>query len=335
MRSRFLFMLLLPAAAVGLIVWLANAAEPTAAQPNPAPVAPAAPVAPVAAAAAQNAGDPAEMAALQKNAEAYVQAFHAGDAKALAAFWAPDGEYTDLTGRRLRGREEIHKGFQGFLAQNKGLKVRIESESLRFLTPDVAVEEGMSFVLPPDGSPPSRARYTNIHVKKDGKWLLGSVTSAPYVPPSNYEHLRGLEWAIGNWSAEGEMGDKGDKGESEHLSVSWTDNQNFIVASFASTVNGVSVGRATQWIGWDPQAARVRSWIFDASGGFGEGAWTKEGNGWAIKTSSVLQDGKKATATIVLAPGGADALTLQIKNRTVDGSAVVPDRPQIKLKRAK
>ena len=117
--------------------------------------------------------------------------------------------------------------------------------------------------------------------------------------------------------------------------MSWTDNQNFVVASFAATVNGASVGRATQWIGWDPVAKRVRSWVFDASGGFGEGTWTKEEDKWVIKTTSILQDGKKATATIVLAPGGADALTLQIKDRTVDGSATVPDRPQIKLKRAK
>src|SRR5262245_49633594 len=193
MRTRSLLLLAIPAVAAGLIVWFADAAEPTAAQPpkNPAPVAAAAP---------QNKADPADATALVKNAEAFVEAFHAGDAKTLAAFWVPDGEYTDMSGRRLNGREDIEKAFQALFAANKGLKVRIEGESLRFLTPDVAVEEGVSFVLRPDGSPPSRARYTNVHVKKDGKWLLGSVKDAPYVPPSNYEHLRGLEWAVGNWS---------------------------------------------------------------------------------------------------------------------------------------
>jgi uncharacterized protein (TIGR02246 family) len=321
MRSWHLWLVALPAAAVGLTAALIFTARPTAAQApknaNPAP-----------AAAPQNNANPADAAALQKNAEAFVEAFHAGDARALAAFWAEDGEYTDLSGRRLKGREDIEKAFQGFFAANKGLKVRIESESLRFLTPEVAVEEGVSFVLGPDGSPPSRARYSNVHVKKDGKWLLGSVKDAPYVPPGNYEHLRGLEWAVGDWSAEGE------KGEAEHLSVSWTDNQNFLVASFAVTVNGVSVGRATHWVGWDPREKRVRSWIFDATGGFGEGAWTKEGDKWVVKTTSVLQDGKKAAATIVLAPGGADALTLQARDRSVDGAGV-PDRNEFKLKRVK
>ncbi len=35
-----------------------------------------------------------EEAAILKNAEAFVEAFHNGDAKALAAFWTPDGDYT-------------------------------------------------------------------------------------------------------------------------------------------------------------------------------------------------------------------------------------------------
>jgi hypothetical protein len=28
---------------------------------------------------------------------------------------------------------------------------------------------------------------------------LESVREALYTPPGNYEHLRGLEWAIGEW----------------------------------------------------------------------------------------------------------------------------------------
>jgi uncharacterized protein (TIGR02246 family) len=278
--------------------------------------------------AQQSNGDPKDKAALATKAEAFIEAFDKGDARALAAFWTPDGDYTDQTGRHLKGREAIEKAFQGFFGQNKGLKVRIESESLRFVTAEVAIEDGTTFVLHPDGAPPSRARYTIVHVKKEGEWLLSSVRETPYVPPGNHEHLRGLEWAIGNWSAEN------DRGEAEHLSLSWTDNQNFIVGSFAATVKGVSVGRATHWIGWDPQAKRVRSWIFDATGGFGEGSWTRDGDRWVVKTTSVLQDGKKATATFHLGRVDADTLRLQARDRTVDGKAV-PDTREFKLKRVK
>jgi uncharacterized protein (TIGR02246 family) len=272
-------------------------------------------------------GTSADKSAIAKNAEAFIEAFHKGDAKALAAFWTADGDYTEQSGTHMKGREAIEKSFEKFFADNKGLKVRIESDSLRFVTPDVAIEDGTSFVIPPDGAPPSRARYTIIHVKKDGKWLLGSVRDVAYTPPGNYEHLRGLEWAVGDWSAEG-------KGEAEHLSLAWADNRNFLVGTFAATVRGVSVGKATHWVGWDPQAKRVRSWIFDAAGGFGEGAWTRDGDKWVVKTKSVLQDGKDATATFVLSRGEGDTLTLQLKDRTVDGKPV-PDTREIMLKRAK
>jgi uncharacterized protein (TIGR02246 family) len=266
--------------------------------------------------------------AIAKKGEAFIEAFHKGDAKAVAAFWMPDGDYTDQTGRQLKGREAIEKAFQTFFKENKGLKVRIESDSLRFVTPEVAIEDGTSFVIAADGSPPSRARYAIVHVKKDGQWFLSSVRDAPFVAPGNYEHLRGLEWAVGDWSAQN------DKGEGEHLSVAWTDNQNFLIASFGATVKGVSVGRSTHWIGWDPESKRIRSWIFDASGGFGEGAWTKDGNKWVIKTTSVLQDGKKATATFLLGRVDADTLAVQATDRTVDGKAV-PDTKEFKLKRVK
>ena len=275
----------------------------------------------------QSQGNAADKEAIAQNAEAFIEAFGKGDAKAVAAFWTPDGDYTNQSGRQLKGREAIETAFQSFFAENKGLTVRIEGHSLRFVTPEVAIEDGITYVIHPDGLPPSRARYTIVHAKTNGKWLLSSVRDAPFVPPSNHEYLAGLEWAIGEWSGES------DKGDAEHLSLSWTDNQNFIVGSFSATARGVSVGHATHWIGWDPQAKRIRSWIFDASGGFGEGSWTKDGDKWIVKTKSIQQDGKNASATFRIERGDAETLLLQATERTVDGKPV-PDTKQFKLKRS-
>jgi uncharacterized protein (TIGR02246 family) len=267
-----------------------------------------------------------EKEAIAKTATAFLEAFQNGDGKVVAAFWTADGDYTDQAGRHLKGRDAIEKAFTAFFAGNKGLKARIESESLRFVTPEVAIEDGTSFVIHPDGTPPSRVRYTIVHAKKDGKWLLSSVREAPFVPKSNHEHLSGLEWVVGTWTAEN------DKGEAEHLAVSWAEGQNFLIGTFAATIKGVAVGRATHWIGWDPRTKRVRSWIFDAAGGFGEGSWTKDGDKWVVKTKSVLQDGKEATATFVLGRVDAGNLTVQAKDRTVNGVAL-PDAKEFKLKR--
>jgi uncharacterized protein (TIGR02246 family) len=278
-------------------------------------------------ASAQQAGGSAEdKEAIAKNAEAFVEAFHKGDAAALAAFWAPNGDYTDLSGHRMRGRKAIARAFKKLFAEHEGLKVRIESESLRFLTPEVAIEDGTTAVIAPGGAPPSRARYTIVHVKKGGRWLLGSVRDAAYAPPGNREHLRGLEWALGDWASEP------GKGPVERLSVSWAEGENFVVATFSTAVGDATVGQATQWIGWDPLAKRVRSWIFDAAGGYGEGAWSRDGNRWIIKATSVRQDGKKAAATYVLTRVDADTISLQARDRSVGGKMLPPIKP-VRLKR--
>jgi uncharacterized protein (TIGR02246 family) len=114
------------------------------------------------------------------------EAFEKGDAKAVAAFWAEDGDYVDLNGRYLHGRPSIENAFKDFFAENKGLKLRIDVNSVRFVTPDMAIEDGTTAVIPPDGAPPSQARYTNVHVKKNGQWVLQSVREAPYAPPGSW-----------------------------------------------------------------------------------------------------------------------------------------------------
>src|SRR5215471_16898162 len=78
--------------------------------------------------------------ALLKSAERFVDVFHKGDAKALASFWTEDGDYTDQSGKHIKGRKEIEKAFNRFFSEHKGLKLRIEIASVRFVTPDVAVE---------------------------------------------------------------------------------------------------------------------------------------------------------------------------------------------------
>jgi uncharacterized protein (TIGR02246 family) len=303
MRLRLLWLLALPALVVGYIAWPGLAGQGKG--------------------GARESG-----AAIAKNGEAFVKAFHQGDAEALAAFFAPKGEFTDQTGRRLKGRQAIAKAFKELFANSKGLKLHTESLSLRFVTPNVAVEEGTTEMFAPDGSPPTQTHYTIVHVKKDGKWLLDSVRNSPLTPRSNSEHLRGLEWAIGEWAGQNNTG------EGERLTLAWDENQHFIVGTFSTTARGALVASARVWIGWDPVARRVRSWLFDATGGFGEGAWTRDGKKWTVKTSLTLPDGKKASATILLGPGDDDTITLQSTDRSVDGDKL-PDSREVKLKRVK
>jgi uncharacterized protein (TIGR02246 family) len=104
-------------------------------------------------------GNKEEEKALLERAEAFVAAFNKGDAKALGGFWTTDGTYRDQTGREMKGRAAIAKAFLTLFADNAGLKLRINVAALRFVTKDVAVEEGTTEVIHPDGGPPSQAHY--------------------------------------------------------------------------------------------------------------------------------------------------------------------------------
>jgi len=62
-----------------------------------------------------------------------------------------DGDFTDLAGHKLVGREAIEKNFTELFAENKGLKLRIDGTGLRFATAEVAIEDGNHV-----GDPPGR-----------------------------------------------------------------------------------------------------------------------------------------------------------------------------------
>ena len=268
----------------------------------------------------------AEEAAIVKAAEKFVEAFHSGDAKAVAACWTADGDYVDDRGKHFAGREAIEKNFAQFFAANKGLKLRIEMASLRFPADGVALEDGTSAVLAPDGSAPSRARYSNVLVKEDGNWLLSSVRESPDAGPSQYEFLSDLEWAIGEWMEDTTGSEVG------HMSFSWAPGQNFVVAIRTMDFKDVSLLQSTQWIAWDPEAKAIRSWNFHADGGFGEATWSKDGEKWSIKSESVLADGSKVASTTTITQVDADTVKTRATNQTLNGKPM-PDTAEVTMKR--
>ncbi len=277
---------------------------------------------------AQNKDQRKEVEAIHKNAVGFMEAFNRGDARAVAEFWWEDGDYMDQEGRHLKGRTSIEKAMRGFFAENKGVTMRIDNRKTRFVTPELAIEDGTTDTIPADGGIPHRSRYTIIHVKKNGLWRMASVREAGFVPPTHSESLRELEWLIGAWA------DEEQKGEVAHAVFSWTKNGNFILSSMGASVKGVPVGEVTQMIGWDPAAKQIRSWSFESSGGFGEGTWAHDGDKWIIKTRSTLRDGKRALATNVVTRLDANTLNWQSVNRTVDGKAL-PDTKAVRMKRLK
>jgi uncharacterized protein (TIGR02246 family) len=257
-------------------------------------------------------------ATIRQNAAEYVKAFNRRDARALAAFWSPEAIYMNpSSGEEVVGRSAIEKQFAGNFAESGGVTLAVDVESVQFVSPNVAVEEGLARVMSPN-SEPEESHYTAIHVKRNGQWLLDRVSEgdaedqydAP--PPSNYEHLKELEWMIGSWIDQ-------DDAATVQTDCEWTKNQNFMTRSFAVVIGDQVNMAGMQIIGWDPSAKQIRSWVFDSNGGFSEGTWTRKDNRWIIQSHGTLPDGGKSSATNVLKYVNDDSFTWQSINREVDG----------------
>jgi uncharacterized protein (TIGR02246 family) len=96
----------------------------------------------------------ADEAAIRKNADDYVAAYNKHDAGALAAFWSPEAVYENpVTGEEVVGRMAIADQFTTILSDLGDAKLSVEVKSVKFLSPNIAVEEGMARVVRPDAVP--------------------------------------------------------------------------------------------------------------------------------------------------------------------------------------
>ena len=113
----------------------------------------------------------------------------------------------------------------------------------------------------------------------------------------------------------------------------WTKNKNFMTRSFAVT-NGDEINLSgMQIVGWDPVAKKIRSWVFDSSGGFGEGTWTKKDNRWIIQQTGTLPDGGKTSAVNIVTYVDDDSYSWQTTDRTVDGE-IMPNVDEVLVVRS-
>lgn len=251
---------------------------------------------------------------IRANAAKYVESYNRRDSKTMASMWSPDAIYIDdETGERAIGHDAIAKQLDHEFAGAEDAKLTIQVDSIDFISPNVAVEKGTAEVTY-SKEKPEKSEYTAVHVKRDGKWLLDRVseTAEPAPPPSNYEHLKELEWMIGSWV-------DSDDNATIQTDCEWTKNKNFMTRSFAVTTGDKVQMSGMQIVGWDPIAKQIRSWVFDSNGGYSDGKWKHKGNRWIVQQTGVLADGGKTTSTNIFTYVDEDSFTFQSIDRTVDG----------------
>ena len=73
-----------------------------------------------------------------------------------------------VTGEEVVGREAIAEEFTDLFKDEPDAKMTVVTESIEFVSPNVAVEHGTSTMTFPKGKPEDNA-YSAVYVKRDGQ----------------------------------------------------------------------------------------------------------------------------------------------------------------------
>jgi uncharacterized protein (TIGR02246 family) len=257
---------------------------------------------------------------IRKTNADYATALAAGELDAIMAFWAADADYIDEAGKQTQGADKIAALFRKSLPDTKGAKVSIRIHSLKFLRPEICLEDGTVEKTLATGTK-ELGRFAIVWTKTAEKWLISSVrdlptevTDAPSVAAS---YLNELGWLVGEWADDSPKGDV-------TVRVSWGANKAFLLMDYVIKPTDADALEVSVRVGWDARAGRIRSWVFDSTGGFAEAYWRKDGKRWVVGTSGVLPDGGSGGATNIYEFVDENTFVWRSTERDVDGQPL-PD----------
>ncbi|WP_254510434.1 YybH family protein [Anatilimnocola floriformis] len=270
-----------------------------------------------------------EHAPILKAIDAFGDAFNSHNAAKTAACWASDAIYTDRSsGDRITGREDIQAAYADIFKRRPKVELSATIHSIRMITADVAQVEATVTVRDKGDDDAVATDFSAIFKQVKGTWLLDSGVETELDHAATIQdNLEELDWLVGEWH---------DEGTTDGLKVRnvfrWNSKRTFLIRSYHVEEGDEVVRQGTQIIGWDPVNERIRSWIFGSEGGFGEGFWVSEEDGWLATLSGTMPDGSSAIVTQVFKKTGENSMTSQLVGAEIDGE-LQPAKPVVKMKR--
>jgi uncharacterized protein (TIGR02246 family) len=267
--------------------------------------------------------------AIRKAAGGLIDALNKGDLNGVMAYWTTDADLIDAAGKLTRGHDALEAHFKTRLRELKGSKIAGKIQSVKLLRPEVALVDGEVQTTSADGERESN-RYAAIWVKSGDTWLISSARDLPAevedVPSLTYPALRPLEWLVGDWA---------DEAGAVQIQCKWAPNKSFLLMEYEVKRKAADPLLVTQRVGWDPVNRRVRSWVFDSTGGFGEGFWERQGNKWVVGASGILADGGTGESTNIYEYKDNRTILYRSVDREVDGQPVADVEVKLLRKTAK
>jgi uncharacterized protein (TIGR02246 family) len=231
-------------------------------------------------------GRSASESAVRQASQKYLAALAEGDAKVIAGCWTVDGTYTDEHNQTCKACDLIAKSFGA--QKTVAPPMKMHDVTIRFVTADVALEEGVCDVASTGATAPISGRFSALWVRQNGNWKLDHLQEsrtvpAPGKPETAAEHVAVLEPFVGQWS-----GNSGNL--AMQISAKWNSAKTFLHREVSISSDGKPVFTSVQEIGWDPHAQALKSWTFNGDGSYGEAVWSLEGCDWMMMTTGVMPD---------------------------------------------
>jgi hypothetical protein len=113
--------------------------------------------------------------------------------RSRSALCTPDAEIEDEDAEVTRGRDAIVARFAETLAGSEAGALAVNTESLRFLGTDLAIEEGTASLTFGVVAPPQTNRYSVIYARQGGRWLHARISDEHPNEVSSHEQLVQLE----------------------------------------------------------------------------------------------------------------------------------------------
>jgi len=270
-----------------------------------------------------------EIAGLQQTATDFVTAYNKKDAAAVTALFAENGEITDLSGEdTTSGRAAIKARYEEIFADKEAAEIAVEVESVRLVTPSVAIEDGTYHLdLPGDDEPVRSITYTAVLVKSTaGKWEIASTRSLKEVTDAAGQLAPFAAAIKGDWTCQ-----KDDV--RMDFAFGWDESGKFLTGEMLLTKPDIDPQTTSIRIGWDGARKTITWWTFDSEGGFAKGDWTPSDGGWLLRSEGTTADGESTSGNGLLLRDGKDTLIWKSTNRLVDGENL-PDNELRLVRRA-
>jgi uncharacterized protein (TIGR02246 family) len=263
-----------------------------------------------------------EIGGLQKAAEDFVSAYNQQDAKAIADLFTEEGEILSLAGNQLTsGRAEIQALYEELFATSE-FQIAIEAGSVRLVAPNLAIEDGIYHLTPTaeENAPPRSFRYTAVLTSTEpSTWKIASTRTLTDVT-EGAGHLAALAAVLkGEWTYLDPAGVRLD------LAFGWDPTGNYLTGEMLTTTADGEPQEGSIRIAWDASKQHIRSWMFDAKGGFTHGVWMASETGWLVRSEGTTGDGEALSASQQLTQEGSDTLIWSARQRVVDGQTL-PDQ---------